>query len=303
MCRFTFRVRLCGCEDPACKQRTGDLNLDLKEPGHIISIFQYRRISGKCIESFVNFDPDRLVLRYGMPANAINSTEDCRGEKEVTIKDETERDLQICNECMNKCRQPIISSRVLEEICTKLVVASEKKDKKDHKKAKLAAKADGLTFREDPEVKLRRKQRKLFREVVALPERLRHDGVLKTFDIPGLLHEGEKAAVYELAKIRTAELPRRRRAAKQEEELGLVFYARHFQEERAKAAKAAKAEAKGKGKSAKRLTWDEDRAPNDEVSSSSESTSGRSRTRKSHKNMKSRPDKGHHRENSVVDAF
>ncbi|PHH62777.1 hypothetical protein CDD81_6669 [Ophiocordyceps australis] len=81
MCTYDLNVVLCGCRDPACKQRDAELDQWLTEPGHVLEVCWYYRISGLCLGSFYNHDPNRLVVRLGMDPRNGNSTQDCTNKK------------------------------------------------------------------------------------------------------------------------------------------------------------------------------------------------------------------------------
>lgn len=107
MCRFTIKVRLCGCVDPNCKQQVGTFNEVVSErySGHISSIVEYRRTSPMCLDGFLNTDPKRAVLQAGRCADHIGSEEDCKGAKKNLVE-VVRRDLSICDSCERDCAQP-----------------------------------------------------------------------------------------------------------------------------------------------------------------------------------------------------
>lgn len=107
MCTFEYKVLLCGCENADCPQRTKrsiEANLPARVPGHILRITQVYRVSGLCLGFFYNTNPNRLVLRWGFPADNSNSTQDCKSKKFMFHK-EFERG-HFCDKCLETCDQP-----------------------------------------------------------------------------------------------------------------------------------------------------------------------------------------------------
>ncbi|PHH72545.1 hypothetical protein CDD82_5925 [Ophiocordyceps australis] len=103
MCTYDLNVVLCGCRDPACKQRDAELDQWLTEPGHVLEVCWYYRISGLCLGSFYNHDPNRLVVRLGMNPRNGNSTQDCTNKK-IDFDEPCERWPTRCPLCVLKCR-------------------------------------------------------------------------------------------------------------------------------------------------------------------------------------------------------
>lgn len=113
MCTFEFKVLLCGCECPICAQRgTSKLEKYLPRSGHIIRITSVRRISGMCLGWFINTDPNRLVVRWGYPAENGNSKPDCNVAKKITFHRDFER-TTFCDACLKTCEQPASVARLL----------------------------------------------------------------------------------------------------------------------------------------------------------------------------------------------
>lgn len=113
MCTFEYKILLCGCESPNCKQRTKNfLHDNLKNFGHILRITQVLRVSGVCMDWFNNTDPDRFVVRWGFPSDNRNSTQDCAGEKKFLFNKDRPRG-HFCEACLKGCEQPRTVQRLL----------------------------------------------------------------------------------------------------------------------------------------------------------------------------------------------
>ncbi|KAH6605768.1 hypothetical protein Trco_004921 [Trichoderma cornu-damae] len=109
MCKFRISVTLCACRDPACVRKTGDFGqLDSevmqKHGGHILWISTYLREGPMCLDYFVNEDPDRIVVRYGMDQNNGNSKQDCKNRVFI-IDPDTKRCLIMCDPCSTKSQE------------------------------------------------------------------------------------------------------------------------------------------------------------------------------------------------------
>ena len=109
MCLFKAKVTVCGCEDWMCKQANpeiGDNDIDnLPCGGHIIKLHYYHRVGPMCMGYFINEDPGRLSVRYGMDPNNANSKMDCRNKKWVYDKNVRTFLKTLCRECLDHCDQ------------------------------------------------------------------------------------------------------------------------------------------------------------------------------------------------------
>lgn len=105
MCKYKLSVVLCGCQDPSCKLRTVELQEhNLNSPGHVISINKYFRVSSLCLGWFVNNDPNRLVVKWGLRENQSNSKIDCTN-RELRYLTELQRVQAVCRDCLKHCIQ------------------------------------------------------------------------------------------------------------------------------------------------------------------------------------------------------
>lgn len=107
MCKFRISVTLCACHDPTCRKRTNDFGqLDSevmqKHGGHILWISTYLREGPMCLDYFINEDPDRIVVRYGMDKNNGNSKQDCKNRIFIIDPDFT-RCFIMCDPCKDIC--------------------------------------------------------------------------------------------------------------------------------------------------------------------------------------------------------
>jgi hypothetical protein len=113
MCVFEYKLLLCGCESASCPQRTKNTIEDnLPEPGHIIRITQVYRISGICMGWHINEDPNRLVVRWGYPADKGNGKQDCSENYVYTFNSNFERG-HFCPACLRTCEQPASVARLI----------------------------------------------------------------------------------------------------------------------------------------------------------------------------------------------
>lgn len=108
MCRFRIKVMLCGCRDYDCRQINPTLNEDNPsnhwDSGHVIKIMSYYRDGPMCMEYFVNRDPERLVVKYGVDPNNTNSVQDCK-RRVFRLEMEQVRSATICSACKKTCIQ------------------------------------------------------------------------------------------------------------------------------------------------------------------------------------------------------
>lgn len=107
MCKFRISVTLCACQDPACIKKTSDLGqleseVMQKHGGHILWISTYLREGAMCLDYFINEDPDRIVVRYGMDQNNGNSKQDCRNRIFI-IDPDIKRCFVMCDPCRAFC--------------------------------------------------------------------------------------------------------------------------------------------------------------------------------------------------------
>lgn len=114
MCTFRLTAAMCGCMDFHCKMRSPALQeeeFDGRPLGHVIAVTSIYRISGLCLGSFTNKDPNRTMIRFGLREDNPNSTLDCT-EKKFVYGDcnglISERTRVICQECQLICSQPNI---------------------------------------------------------------------------------------------------------------------------------------------------------------------------------------------------
>jgi hypothetical protein len=107
MCTFEIKVVLCNCTDPSCRQRSDEVaDNQLWEPGHTVRITQYYRVSGVCLSWFQNTDPNRTVVKYGLPEWNTNSKQDCSVNKRLVLHPELTRSARLCEACQSSCTQP-----------------------------------------------------------------------------------------------------------------------------------------------------------------------------------------------------
>lgn len=126
MCIFEYKVLLCGCESPTCKQRTSHpLEKSLPTAGHIIRITQVYRVSGICMGWFNNTDPNRIVVRWGFPAENKNSTQDCK-DKKFTFNRHLERG-RFCDACLWTCEQPESVARLVRSSSLRAVLERQRR--------------------------------------------------------------------------------------------------------------------------------------------------------------------------------
>lgn len=109
MCKFRLQVEQCGCNDVECKQINPEIQdhkyENLETGGHIIRVTEYYRTSGVCLGWFINEDPNRLMVRYGMDPDNGNSKVDCP-EKEFVFDEKRFFSDEICEVCQKTCTQP-----------------------------------------------------------------------------------------------------------------------------------------------------------------------------------------------------
>lgn len=109
MCLFRIKVVICGCNDIDCKELNPEIEDDqaenLPHGGHVVRVTEYYRESGICLGWFINKDPDRLIVRYGLDPRNSNSRQDCKNKTFLYDK-RMERLLIVCKECQEKCTQP-----------------------------------------------------------------------------------------------------------------------------------------------------------------------------------------------------
>ncbi|CAH0025920.1 unnamed protein product [Clonostachys rhizophaga] len=110
MCTFRLQVKMCLCNDIECKQINPDIQDDkfenVESGGHVLEVIEYYRISGMCMDWFINEDPDRMMVKkYKMDPNNGNSKQDCKNK---VFKYDEDRYLSefICKDCVGKCKQP-----------------------------------------------------------------------------------------------------------------------------------------------------------------------------------------------------
>jgi hypothetical protein len=112
MCTFRLTAAMCGCRDFHCKMRTAALQeemFDGRPFGHVIAVTSIYRISGLCLGSFVNKDPNRTMVRFGLREDQPNSTQDCTDRKFEYGNCNgflSKLGRVICRECQLVCSQP-----------------------------------------------------------------------------------------------------------------------------------------------------------------------------------------------------
>ncbi|KAH7322719.1 hypothetical protein B0I35DRAFT_476640 [Stachybotrys elegans] len=106
MCTFRLQVTVCGCGDAKCKQRNPEIQDDqwevLPQRGHIVKVHSCFRDGPYCPDFFMNEDPDRLMVRYGMRPDNANSKLDCKSKKFILANGYKEME-QVCRECAEQC--------------------------------------------------------------------------------------------------------------------------------------------------------------------------------------------------------
>ncbi|CAG9974009.1 unnamed protein product [Clonostachys byssicola] len=110
MCTFRLLVEMCYCNDIECSQINPDVQDDkfdnVESGGHVIRVVEYYRISGVCMDWFINEDPDRMMVKqYGMDPLNGNSKQDCKN-KVFKYDKERYHSESVCEACVKNCTQP-----------------------------------------------------------------------------------------------------------------------------------------------------------------------------------------------------
>lgn len=146
----------------------------------------------------------------------------------MIVREDMERQLEMCAACERNCTQPKVSPKIVDELGTTIIMKNVPLERKCRKKMKLAEELTGIPFRRNTETREEREQRHERYELYDL-EMSRGEGYheeRQMFDILELLYDYEWREVIKRAKKITEELPEKRRFERAKERMGGLYYAK-----------------------------------------------------------------------------
>ncbi|ATY64935.1 hypothetical protein A9K55_005305 [Cordyceps militaris] len=103
MCKFLLEVVYCLCNDRHCKHKVKKLGeSEHTAPGHVARIDTCQR-KARCLQTFTNNKPDRLLVKHGMRPEDGNSKPDCPVARYV-LKIIPSKELYPCPKCQADCQ-------------------------------------------------------------------------------------------------------------------------------------------------------------------------------------------------------